>query len=82
MCSLEVKLLRKNRRWDLTDKNMFSSASIVDLTLLLTGKADPQEIHLQCTSDLKGTFVTSFGFMLNFDSYNMNYIVNILNIQK
>ena len=55
MSSLEVKLLRKNRRWDLSDKQMFSSASLVDLTILLMGKADPQEIHLQCTSDLKGT---------------------------
>ena len=54
MSSLEVKLLRKSRRWDLSDREMFSSASLVDLTLLLTGKVDPQEVHLQCTSDLKG----------------------------
>lgn len=38
---------------------MFSSASLVDLTLLLTGTADPQDIHLQCASDLKGNFQNS-----------------------
>lgn len=54
MSSLEVKLLRKSRRWDLNDREMFSSASLVDMTLLLTGKIDPQDVHLQCASDLKG----------------------------
>ena len=54
MSSVEVKLLRKNRRWDLFDKNMFSSASIVDLTMLLTGKADPQDLHQICTNNFKG----------------------------
>ena len=54
MSSLEVKLLRKNRRWDLVDRDMFSSASLIDLTLLLTGKLDPQDIHMQCASDFKG----------------------------
>ena len=54
MSSIEVKLLRKNRRWDLSDKEMFSSASVVDLTMLLAGAVDPQDIHSVCTSDLKG----------------------------
>lgn len=65
MCSLEVKLLRKSRRWDLNDKEMFSSASLVDLTLLLTGQADPQDIHLQCASDLKGKIIFSIMFSSN-----------------
>ena len=56
MSSIEVKLLRKNRRWDLADKEMFSSASIIDLTLLLTGNIDPQDVHQVCTSDFKGSY--------------------------
>ena len=54
MSSIEVKLLRKNRRWDLFDKDMFSSASLVDLTMLLTGNVDPQDLHQVCTNDFKG----------------------------
>ena len=57
MSSIEVKLLRKNRRWDLSDKEMFSSASVVDLNMLLTGPVDPQDIHSVCTSDLKGIYL-------------------------
>ena len=56
MSSIEVKLLRKNRRWDLSDKEMLSSASVVDLTMLLAGTVDPQDIHSVCTSDLKGIY--------------------------
>ena len=54
MSSVEVKLLRKNRRWDLQDREMFSSASIIDLTMLLTGNVDPQDLHQVCTADFKG----------------------------
>ena len=57
-------MIRKSRRWDLVDKEMFSSASLVDLTLLLTGKADPQDIHLQCASDLKGDLRTLSPFII------------------
>ena len=74
MCSLEVKKLRKNRRWDLSDKQMFSSASLVDLTILLTGKADPQEIHLQCTSDLKGIIKLKLKLNLSGTFYQFNLI--------
>lgn len=54
MSSIEVKLLRKNRRWDLFDKEMCSSASIIDMTLLLVGPVDPQDLHSTCTADFKG----------------------------
>ena len=71
MSSIEVKLLRKNRRWDLSDREMFSSASIVDLTMLLVGKIDPQALHLACTSDFKGIFIN-----------NSDIRKNLLDIEK
>ena len=60
MSSIEVKLLRKNRRWDLFDKEMCSSASIIDMTLLLVGPVDPQDLHSTCTADFKGTLLQTF----------------------
>ena len=71
MSSIEVKLLRKNRRWDLTDKELFSSASIVDLTMLLAGSVDPQDLHAVCTADLKGIILCSIFIIILFDKYRV-----------
>lgn len=57
MGSVDVKLLRKNRRWDLSDRQMFSSACIIDLSMLVAGTIAPQDLHQSSVSSLEGTFI-------------------------
>ena len=54
MGSIDVRLLRKNRRWELNDRELFSHASLIDLTMLVSGPVDPQDIHQACTYDFEG----------------------------
>ena len=59
MGTIDVRLLRKNKRWDMYDRELFSSACIIDLTMILGGPIDPQDIHHTCTKDFKGMFIPS-----------------------
>ena len=51
---MEVRLIRKNKRWDLCEKTLFSSAAVTDLTLVTTGTINPQDVHQVCVRDLQG----------------------------
>ena len=57
MGSIDVRLIRKNRRWELNDRDMFSHANLIDLTLMLSGPVDPQDIHQTCMHDFQGIFL-------------------------
>ena len=54
MGSIDVRLIRKNRRWELNDRGLFSHANIIDVTMLLSGSVDPQDVHQTCTKDFEG----------------------------
>ena len=69
MGSIDVRLLRKNRRWELNDRELFSSACLIDLTMLLSGPIDPQDVHQTCTNDFKGML---FHFSLFLITYSLS----------
>ena len=60
MGSVDVKLIRKNRRWDLTERQMFSSACIFDLTMLVAGNVDPQNLHQTNVADFESKWESNF----------------------
>ena len=51
---LDVRLIRKNRRWELHEKTMFSNAETVDLTLMAPVNVNPQTLFQSCLTDFQG----------------------------
>ena len=53
---MEVKLIRKTRRWEMNDPALFSSASLVDLTCIAPSNMKPTDAYDICLEQLKGLF--------------------------
>ena len=51
---MEVRLIRKTRRWDLSDPALFSSANVVDLTCLAPSHMKPNDVYDICYEQIKG----------------------------
>ena len=62
---MDVRLVRKNQRWSLCERTMFSHAGVVDVTMLAPSGINPQDLHQQCSQDFQGkSFLTIDGIKL------------------
>ena len=76
---MEVRLIRKNKRWELYEKTLFSSAAVADVTLVTTSTINPQDVHQTCVQNLQGTFTICCN---KFDLFNFNFMWSLFRDRK